>query len=221
MGVITSGELGTEIPDIPIDATGDDLGQVQKLVFQPLRKADGTFNAFVPNHATTPTTPTLLADWTALFAASDLTKPTISPFLSTPENEPGEKREFGGGNQTVNGIPLVMGRNASSFSGMFYAIKQATIKVLKGYIGDAIGVYLIDEHGNIAGVDNGLASDNAAYEIRPIPIYSFFVSDKKLGQFEEPDGNAFDFKFRPNWSDNLTVLTPTDFDALSDLKTAV
>ncbi len=218
MGIICN-PLSTELTDIPVAGCGDDLGQIQKLIIQPVKKADGSFNAFLPN-AGSPTTPTLLADWTALFAASDLTKPVVSPFIENPEFEAGEARTFGGGNQTRDGVEYILGSNPSSFSAMMHKTSAATRKALKELNGTAVGVYLIDEFGKIGGVSNGEASNAATYEIRPIPVRSLFTGDKKFGNFEEPDSCAIKFSFAPRWDDNFVVSTPTDFNALEDLKSA-
>jgi hypothetical protein len=42
---------------------------------------------------------------------------------------------------------------------------------------------------------------------------------KKLGGFEEPDSNAIEWNFFPNWSDKLYIIKrdTLDFDPLSEL----
>ena len=78
-----------------------------------------------------------------------------------------------------------------------------------------VGVFLIDENGNI-----GCLKDGEAYE--PIPIGKLFVGDKKLGGFEEPDSNTIEWSFFPNWSDKLVILKSAemDFNPLTDLANA-
>ena len=51
----------------------------------------------------------------------------------------------------------------------------------------------------------------------PIPINSLFVGDLKLNGLDSPDENALSFSFQPNWSDDAVVITPTDFNPLTDL----
>jgi hypothetical protein len=46
------------------------------------------------------------------------------------------------------------------------------------------------------------------------------VGDKNLGGFDAPDGNAISWSFPPNWSDNLVIVTPSDFNPLTDLVNA-
>lgn len=52
----------------------------------------------------------------------------------------------------------------------------------------------------------------------PIPIGKFFVGDKKLGGFEEPDSNTIEWSFYPNWSDNFYIIKreTLDFNPLTD-----
>jgi hypothetical protein len=83
---------------------------------------------------------------------------------------------------------------------------------MKEYSCETIGVYLIDENGNI-----GALKENDNY--MPIPIGKFFIGDKKLGGFEEPDSNTIEWNFFPNWSDNLVIIKASelDYNPLTDL----
>ena len=78
-------------------------------------------------------------------------------------------------------------------------------------------MYLIDENGNI-----GAITDDDGTNYMPIPVGKFFVGDKKLGGFEEPDSNAIEWSFFPNWSDNLEIIKSTelDYNPLTDLANA-
>ena len=51
----------------------------------------------------------------------------------------------------------------------------------------------------------------------PIPVRSFFVGDKTHGGLEAPDSNAIQWTFLPNYSDDLAIVTPADFNPLTDL----
>ena len=75
-----------------------------------------------------------------------------------------------------------------------------------------LGVYLFNGDGQIMAV-KGAAAD----EYHPIPIRSLFVGDLKLNGLSNPDSNAMQFSFNPNWSDNVEIVTPADFNPLSDL----
>lgn len=196
------------ITDIPTDECVERIGQVQKVILQ--RKKNGTALNSMPY----PDAPTL-ATWNALKAATDSTKVQVTPFIQEPTMEAGEKREYGGGNQTLGGIPVVIGRNPSAFSGVFLDVKQSIIAAVKTYECEKnLSVYLVNEQGQIIGLVDNVATPTV---FMGIPITSFFVSDKVLGGFEEPDKNNVSWSMMPNWSDNLAIISPSDFDALSEI----
>lgn len=193
---------------IPSVSCGESFGQIQKIAFQRLKDDNGDANAM------TSASVLLLATWTALMAAANSTKIVVSPYVQAPTNEPGAARTFGGGNETLGGVEMVIGSEPSAFTGVFRSIPQSVIKVMKELQCEALagnlGVFLFDENGKI----EGLESDGA---VTPIPIRSLFVSDKGHGGLEAPDYNNIQWQFLPNWSDNLAIFTPTDFNPLTDL----
>jgi len=191
------------ITALPTTECSENFGQTQKLIITRLREGT-TLNQVAMASAPT------LATWTALQAAIDGTKVVVTPYVQNPEVEPGANREFGGGNATLGGVPISLGAENTTFTGVFYSLTQDYIKVLKEYACDEIGVYLINEAGNIAGVEK------VTDELHPIPVRSFFVSDKKLGGYEEPDSNTIQFGLVPNWSDDFKIVEPT-FDPLTEL----
>lgn len=203
---------GPSIPSIPIDRTIERFGQIQKLIFQ--RKfQDGTIlNELVALTAS----PALKATWTPLLASTTGTKVTGSPFISEPANEAGEARTYGGGNATVNGIPIVLGQAASPFTALILESKQHVIRELKKLEaeGTNLAVYLVNEHGHIGLLNDGLPTP---LKYRPIPIYSLFVGEKVFGNFEGVDNNALQFMFEPGFSLNFDIIVPTDFNPLNDL----
>lgn len=203
---------GAHLPDLEIAECKESLGQIQKVIFQRIYKSAGVLN-FIADL-------TKKATLTANFSAADGTKMLISPYIQGPTTEPGAARTFGGGNETLGGIEIIIGREPTTFAGTFYQEKQATIKTLKELSCENIGVFLIDENGNIGA----LADDPAEpTKYMPIPIGKFFVGDKKLGGFEEPDSNTIEWSFFPNWSDNLVIVKAADMDynPLTDLVNAV
>ena len=197
------------MPDVPISECPENFGQIQKVAFQRLVKADGTKNAIAD--------PKLKASWTPALVAADDTKIVMSPYVQNPIAEAGGPREFGGGNETLGGIPEIVGRDATPFTGVIRKAPQSTIKALKGLQCEAVGVYLFDENGAIGCINAGT---EIAPVYRPIPIRQFFVGDKTLGGFETPDANAIQWSFLPNWSDELVMVAPTDFNPLTDLVVA-
>ena len=197
------------LPDIPVADCPETFGQIQKVAFQRLTKADGSKNGF-----TGAATPALLASWTAMLAAEDDTKVVVSPYIQAPTAEAGAPRTFGGGNETLGGIEEIIGREPTPFTGVIRKTPQAVIKALKELQCENIGVYLFDENGAIGAIQAGTTQVPIW---QPIPIRSFFVGDKTLGGLEAPDSNGIQWSFIPNWSDDLVIVAPTDFNPLTDL----
>ena len=200
------------LTSIPAAGCPESFGQIQKIAFQRLRKADGTKNSF-----TSTSSILIKASWTAKMAASDATKIVISPYIQAPSQEAGSPRTFGGGNETLGGVEIIIGREPSTFTGVMRAVPQNVIKAMKDLqceaVGDNLGVFLFDENGNIEAI----ADATTAGTFYPIPIRSLFIGDKAHGGLEAPDSNAIQFSFLPNYSDNLSIQVPTDFNPLTDL----
>lgn len=197
------------LPDIPTVDCLETFGQIQKVAIQRLAESDGTLNGFESTADIK-----LKASWTAKLTASDDTKIVVTPYIQAPTAEAGAPRVFGGGNETLGGIEEIVGSEPTPFTGVLRKIPQSIIKELKKLICENIGIYLFDENGAIGALQTGTAP---TLIYRPIPIRSFFVGDKTLGGFEAPDSNAIQWSFVPNWSDNLVMIAPTDFNPLTDL----
>lgn len=190
----------------------DSFGQIQKVVFQRLESASGVKNKF----DTSSKQITKKTSWTPFIEASDGTKAVVSPYIQAPTTEAGAARTYGGGNETLGGIEITIGREPTSFTGTLLQENQLTIKALKEMQCEgSLGVYLIDENGHIGAIADDPESPTEYY---PIPIYALFIGDKTLGGLEAPDSNAISWNFMPNWSDNLVRLVPEDFNPLTDLK---
>ena len=202
---------GAALPDIPAVTCPETFGQIQKVAFVRMYKTDGTKNKFV-----TASDIKLKASWTPLLMAADDTKVIISPYIQAPTAEAGAARTFGGGNDTLGGIEEIIGREATPFTGVIRKAPQTVIKALKDLQCESIGVYLFDENGAIGAIAGTTEGDYF-----PIPIRSFFVGDKTLGGFEAPDSNSIQWSFLPNWSDDLKLIAPTDFNPLTDLVASV
>lgn len=200
----------TALTTIPAQGCAESFGQIQKVAFQRLTAA-GSKNGF-SNSAKI----TLLASWSTLMAAADSTKIVVSPYIQAPTVEAGAARTFGGGNETLGGVEMVIGREPTPFTGVMRAVAQSIIKAMKDLqceaVVDNLGVYLFDENGAICAVKGSGADD---YE--PIPIRSLFIGDKSFGGLEAPDSNAIQWSFLPNYSDNLAIVKPSDFNPLTDL----
>ena len=150
-------------------------------------------------------------------AAADGSKIVISPYVQAPSNEAGGARTFGGGNETLGGVEMIIGREPSTFTAVIRSVQQSIIKAMKALQceaqADNLGVFLFDENGAI----ECLKDESNASTFYPIPIRSLFIGDKAHGGLEAPDSNPIQFSFLPNYSDDLTIQVPTTFNPLTDL----
>ena len=203
------------MPDIPVNNCPESFGQIQKVAFQRLYKSTGEKNSFKTDAGIEKK-----ASWTPLLAADDDTKIVISPYIQAPTAEAGAARTFGGGNETLGGVEEIVGREPTPFTGVMRKLSQKIIKALKELQceswGDNLGVYLFDENGAIGAIQDA----KTATTHYPIPIRSLFIGDKTLGGYEAPDSNNNQWAFLPNWSDDLAIIVPEDFNPLTDLKAA-
>lgn len=207
MGMNCGCPAGAHLTDLTIAECKESLGQIQKVIIQRKFKSAGVLNKITVADIKSK------AAMAGLAAAANSEKIIISPYIQNPTTTPGEARTFGGGNATLGGIEIVIGREPTTFEGVIYQETQATIKAMKSYSCEEIGVYLIDENGNIGAISDFSGS------YLPIPIRSFFVGDKNLGGYEEPDSNTIRWSFLPNWSDNLVIIKQSelDYNPLTDL----
>lgn len=201
------------MPDIPVSNCPESFGQIQKVAFQRLYKNTGEKNSFKVDAVIGKK-----ASWTSLLSADDDTKIVISPYIQAPTAEAGAARTFGGGNETLGGVEEIVGREPTPFTGVMRKLPQKIIKALKELQceswGDNLGVYLFDENGAIGAIQDATTTTTHY----PIPIRSLFIGDKTLGGLEAPDSNAIQWSFLPNWSDDLVIIAPEDFNPLTDLK---
>ena len=208
----------TALTTIPAATCAESFGQIQKVAFMRLKKADGTVNSFVDGSGTGIDKK---AAWTAKMALTDGGKAVISPYIQAPTQDGGDARTFGGGNETLGGVEIVIGRNPMNFSGVMRGVPQSIIKVMKSLQceaqGDNLGVILFDENGNIEAIKKVTSGTPDTVEYIPIPIRSLFIGDKVHGGLEAPDNNAISWKFLPNYSDDLAIVQPDDFNPLTDL----
>lgn len=200
------------LPNIPNFTCAESFGQIQKVAFQRLYKSTGERNSFGLQKKID-----VKASWATLLTADDDTKIVVSPYIQAPTAEAGAPRTFGGGNETLGGIEEVVGREPTPFTAVMRRMPQSLIKALKELQCESesqnLGVYLFDENGVIGA----LQDQKIATTYYPIPIRSLFIGDKTLGGFGAPDSNAIQWLFLPNWSDDLAIIVPDDFNPLTDL----
>lgn len=206
------------LPHIPDFTCAESFGQIQKVAFQRLYKASEVKNSFAKTNGIGKK-----AEWSLFLSASDSTKIVVSPYIQAPTVEAGAPRTFGGGNETLGGIEEIIGREPTTFTAVMRKMPQSLIKALKDLQCESesqnLGVYLFDENGNIGALQDETTTTTATTTTYcPIPIRSLFIGDKTLGGLEAPDSNNIQWSFLPNWSDNLVIVAPEDFNPLTDLK---
>ena len=223
--ITTSCPAAASLTSILQARCAEDFGQIQKVIFQRLWN-NTVHNACFLGTGSSASVPSIntLSDMQALLAATDSTKIVVSPYVESPTVEAGDARTSGGGNDSLNGIETLVGTNPTTFTAQIRSQKQSVIKQMKALMGESkahnLGVYLINENGQIAGIDA-----NAEYgvegttgdRIAPIPVELMFVGDKAIGGFEAPDSNTLSWSFKPNWSDNFMVVKPTGYNPLTAL----
>ena len=204
----------TALTSISKVTCAQDFGQIQKLAFQRIYSSGTTRNSFVGSGTPLAPTITTLAAWQALLTAANGTKVVVTPYVENPTPDGGDAITFGGGNQTLGGIVKTIGRNPINMTFDLRQLPQNIIKEMKALMCEVeLGVYLFNADGKIAAIQD--ATTPTTYY--PIPIRNLFVGDLMLNGLETPDSNTLSFAFPPDYSDNLAVVTPTDFNPLLDL----
>lgn len=211
MSLICQCPAAAAIATIPNVTCPENFGQIQKVAFQRLRKADGTKNSF-----TNAASILLKASWTALLAAADGSKIVVTPYINAPADSGGDARMTSGGNDDLGGVAQVLGGNPVQFDGSLRSIPQSVIKTMKALQCEAnagnLGVFLFDENGKIEAIKGETDGD-----FMPIPIRALFIGSKIHGNFDAKDSNAISWQYPDNYSDDLVIVTPTDFNPLTDL----
>lgn len=201
------------LPNIPDFTCAESFGQIQKVAFQRLYKNNREKNSFTATSGIEE-----IASWTPLLSIKDDTKIVVSPYIQAPTAEAGAPRTFGGGNETLGGIEEIIGREPTTFTAVMRKMPQSLIKALKELQCESdsqnLGVYLFDENGAIGA----LQDQKTTTTYYPIPIRSLFIGDKTLGGLEAPDSNTIQWTFLPNWSDDLAIIVPENFNPITDLK---
>ena len=214
MSLICQCPAAAAIENVPNVTCPENFGQIQKVAFQRLTKADGSKNSFSSTDSIL-----LKASWTALLSAADGSKVVVSPYINAPTDSGGDARMSSGGNEDLGGIAEVLGGEPVQFTGQLRAIPQSVAKALKSLSCESnvgnLGVFLFDENGRIEAIKG--AADGEYY---PIPIRSFFVGSKIHGNYDAKDSNVIQWSYPDNYSDDLVIVTPTDFNPLTDLQNA-
>jgi hypothetical protein len=173
-----------------------EFGQIQKLIFWRRGNTKSVASAL---QSTT---------WTALLIATGSTKALVAGFV-VGKVTAGEAREAGGGNETLNGIPVVIGQQPSVFEGQIIQADQDVIKELKKLQCEKLDVIFVNENGQFGYLDtlyNGTATG-----FYGSPIDGLQINDLEFGDFDGKDQNKIKFYLYPNWSNNFEITAATSF----------
>lgn len=192
------------IAEIPAITCIEDIGQIQKIIFQR-RQATPTFATLV--------LPQTLANWTPLKAAVDSTKVQVTPFFEgfTITGVTALK-EGGDDNSTLDGVAIVTGQSTPIANGNFRSLPVNVFESLEKYNGEPnLTVWFITEFGKIWGhSENGTTFEG-------VPITEWFIGDKEVLGKNTNNKNMFTFALRAGWTKKLKAVVPTDFNARYDL----
>lgn len=186
---------------------GENLGQIQKLIFQRRQAADALPFAVNP--------PAEYDSWEAFFTALGVTKMQITPNFEAfviPAVE--AITEGGDDNTTLDGNSVIVGASQVAVTGNFRMIPASILRALKAYNceGD-LTVYMVNEFSQIIG--RSLTNDIVGFQ--GIPITEWFIGDGGNEGKNTHDKTMFRFNFRYGWRDYLYKVTPTDFDPRFEL----
>lgn len=181
-----------------LNSCRSDVGQIQKMVFWRTGNSIGTHGTGTGGSLT-------LTAWQALLTATDDTKAIISPWVSNVEIPVSESREFGGGNETRDGITIKKGGQAVPVTCVAYMEDQDVITAMKQLECEALDVLFINESNQF------IYSDTDTFSGFKIAPGSMFISDKSIGGYDVPDQNMITFNLVPNWSDTLEISDVTTF----------
>lgn len=206
MSLIDTCPLPTAIETIPNPSCLQSFGETQKVIFQRLKQADGTLNFL----STTADAHKALATFETLRDASDSTKITVSPWLEGVDFPDTEFRDFGGPDETRNGVPMNLGNGFASMTANIYRVKQTVIKSLKKLRAEAavgnLGVYLINAQGYLSGdVDD----PDTPTKIYPFAVNTLKVGDLQPGKYSTPAMNKVEMIFNEDWADDFYMWLPS------------
>lgn len=217
MSLVCQCPASSALTTIPAVSCPENFGQIQKVAFQRLYDANGNRNSFAGSGTPLAATIGLKASWTALLSAADGTKVVISPYINAPADSGGDARMTSGGNDDLGGVPEVLGGNPVQFDGSMRSVPQSVIKAMKELQCEAnagnLGVFLFDENGKIEAIQDK-TTPTTYY---PIPIRALFIGSKIHGNYEAKDSNLISWQYPDNYSDDLAIVTPSDFNPLTDL----
>lgn len=201
--------LAAAIPSFAAQDCPENIGQIQKLVFQ-VGQSTAPFDSSVPANDQN-----LLSVWTAYKSATDSTKIAVTPFIGgDPIIGAGAAITTGGGdNSTLNGVEQVEGKNPAPFT-CFYRSQNAAFQTTMENLfcwQDQLTVYFILVGGRI------MAESVTTTAIKGFRIQTPTILDVENNGFGTDDRNAVSFYMPAGWSKNRVIFTPSGFNPLTQL----
>ena len=181
------GSVITDLNPCPIN-----IGQIQKMIFWRTGNGTSVVSALISGW------------WTTALALTTTAKPIASPFV-VGKVTPGEPREYGGGNESLDGIPIRIGNLPSNAEFTTLQQDQDVIKKLKALECEALDVIFINESGQF------YYDDSNSHGFGGFRIRSLVVSDVEGGEFNSVIKNKIKFSLVPGWSDNAELSAATTF----------
>jgi hypothetical protein len=198
--MLCSCPVGTAIDDITAYTCPVDVREIQKIAFWR-----------TGNHIDTVALLITLATWTTMKSAADGTHVVVTPFLNNPRFEGGDVITFGGGTETRNGNPEVVGMNPTKFTINAIHWSSAQKRNMKDLMCEQLDAIFINNEGKFI---HTLATGGIIVE--GFPVQSFYISDRKVGNRITPDLFEISFTLAEGWDDYLTITDPTAaFNALT------
>jgi hypothetical protein len=174
-----------------------EFGQIQKIIFW--RRGNAIASVATALISTT---------WSTLLVATGNTKALVAGFV-VGKVTAGESREAGGGNETLNGIPVVIGQQPSVFEGMLIQFDQDVIKQLKKLQCEKLDAIFVNENGQFGYLDTKYQASTAGFY--GIPVDGLSIGDLEFGDFDGKDQNKIKFFLPANWSNDFEVTAATSF----------
>jgi hypothetical protein len=155
----------------------EDFGQIQKFLFQRVYSSGTTKNSFSVGGVDDADE---ITNMTTRLSAANGTLILQSPYVEGVSFTPGDIITTGGGDDSRDGVEVVRGTDPSTMEGFFYEIPQSVAKKIKDLACEEIGVYLINEYGQIGGIADDNENATVFYPI-PIAQRTFNLADKGFG----------------------------------------
>lgn len=174
-----------------------EFGQIQKIIVW--RRGNSIASVATAIISTT---------WTTLLTATGNTKALVMGFV-IGKLTPGEAREAGGGNETKDGIPKVIGGQPTVYEGYIHNADQDQIKALKKLMAETLDAVFVNENGQFGYLDTKFQSTTPGFYGSPID--GLFIGDLEMGDFDGIDRNKVMFRLPSNWSDNFEISAATNF----------